>query len=894
MRKPLERAVAIGILLASLFIVRASQAETIQSATLVMTSPATCPSPGCAAGQRLNLRSAYQLSPSATNVQVCIYTPLNWGVNEISINPTGLYTGYLYQPDTAICSSLDNYKLAGGAITSLPAYQVADGLDFAFRIGSSVTSNGLVFIRILQQISAAWTQTDETFLALTVASTANTVYVANDSATCSTNAPCYVNSGDDQPDGIGTGLKDAIDSAAQPVTINILGNYLIKSNTILIDKPHILQGLNDAKITYSGSDCSQAMLKVAAGATIRDLTINDGVCSSPSRDLILSESPYDVLIQSNDLVNGKDAVSIADNSGNLTLQFNQIQNNSDHGVIRAQGEAPGRVYAVANNIINNGIQANCYDHGKMEHNFWGFGISPQAAAELCDVTEGKQLGAPIQVRSGAPGVDAELVTVSENMAYSFNHRIGYQRSADGADFKMVIVNHGFGSPENVPFTGGLPGSLIPCSNYYDIFLAEGEAPTGSLTLAFRYDLSNGCTNTIESASYCGSNNPAVYPLWWYDPLGVVTSDWDTTGQNPQSNGEAGQETSCHPSNKEIRVVIDASGRPGLSHDLNFTPFVVGLPLTSSAVVITRFVAISGDASASVQWTTASEVNTRGFYVQRKQSDGNFSRVSGEIPHLGSGVSGASYEFIDSGLSNGTTYYYRLEIISTSGESSFTNIISVVPGLPTATMTATMTGTPTATTTGTITISPTPSPTGPTPTPTFTRTITPTRTATATRIPTRTRTPVRYSTYFVYRSPTRVPSRTPFPTRTATSMFITGTPGLIQTGYPPEVTLTPSGTITSALLSSSTVGGIATGYPGEATLASSSTDVVATSSVAPIPTLAPTDSPGAGKGVARFTNFSRRYWPYLLGLLGLEIVALAIAACILHRKGLLTFPLLKKK
>jgi len=894
MRKLLGR-LATGVFILLTFIgIKASQAQTIQVASLTMVSPGTCPVAGCAAGQRLNMRGTFTIGdydPTISpHVQICIYTPASWAATDLQIGANGLITGAAYQPGTAGCTSAlpGGYTLLGGAAATFTDAFFGDSLDFAFRISStaSTTPNGTALIRIHEHTAQdVWTQTDQAFVLLPVIATGNPIYVANDAAACGSNSPCYINSGDDLVDGIGTGLKDAIDShpADSKATISILGNYQIKSNPVLLDKPHTLHGIGDARVTYSGSLCTQPILKITAGATIRDLTISDGACAATSRDLLQINSPADVLIVSNDLIDGKDAVSMADNTGNLILQFNQIQNNTGYGVFRAQGSSTGSITAIANNINNNrsGAQVDCASKGKAEHNFWGFGANLSTAVNLCTVTEGKQLGAPGLPRVGAAGIDGQRVTVGESMAYSFNDRVGYQRSSNGNDFEMFIVNHGSGSPENVPFIGGLPGSLIPCSSYWDVFLGEGAAPSPSqsLTLAFRYDQNAYCANTIQTASYCGGNDPALYPLWWYDPKYNVTSGWDTTGENPKgsgANGANGQETSCNIPQKEIRVIIDTSGRPGLSTDLNFTPFVVGLPPTSSSVVITRFTAISGDASASVQWTTASEVNTRGFYVLRSlQSDSGFTRVSGEIPRLGTGVGGANYEYNDSGLTNGTTYYYRLEIVSSSGESSFSNVISVIPGTPTIT--------PTATFTGTITITPT----GPTPTHTLTRTITPTRTPTATRIPTRTHTPVRQSTYFTYRSPTPVPSRTAFPTRTKPFQTASATPSSTLHDYP----VAPGG---GSMDLSATPLEPETGYPGEGTQIETTISVTTTSVVAATPTLSKPIAPNSGKGIARLINFSRKYWPYFLGFLALEIVGLVVAGFVLRRKGWLTFPLLKKK
>jgi hypothetical protein len=49
--------------------------------------------------------------------------------------------------------------------------------------------------------------------------------------------------------GIGTGLKDAIDAAIAPATITLLGNVNIKQNTVLLDQPITLTGSSSSRLT---------------------------------------------------------------------------------------------------------------------------------------------------------------------------------------------------------------------------------------------------------------------------------------------------------------------------------------------------------------------------------------------------------------------------------------------------------------------------------------------------------------------------------------------------------------------------------------------------------------------------------------------------------------------
>ena len=965
-RRPLQSAGIIRRVLAVLavfFILslpQSTRAQTIQSTSLTLQAPAACPPAGCAAGQTLNVRASFDLTaylpPPGANVQVCIYTPINWSATDLRIGLTGGVTGNPYQMGITNCSAPPTgYNLLGGVQTTLAVGAFGDWLDFSFRIGNTATAGGSVLTRVLERTAGGWQQTSQAFLGISVTATADVVYVANDAAACGASSPCYINSGEDLPGGLGTGLKDAIDShplPGQPATILITGNYLIKNNAVLVDKPHIIQGVNDARITYLGTFCSQPMLRITAGATLRDLTINDGTCSSTSRSLVQVESPQTVSLISNDLTGGQDAVRILDNNGDVILQFNHITGNSGYAIWREAGAGSGKVQAVANNFYANrsGFQVECSNKGRVDHNFWGFGVDPLTAISQCTFTVGKRLGAPALPRSNAPGVTAEKVTVTSTKTYTSDGKVAFQHAPSDSDFDLFIVNHGSGSPDNVPFTGGMPGSLTACSNYYDIFLASDVTlPPSLLDLFFRYDSSTGCTATIESTAYCGSNDPALIPLWWYDPAANITDGWDTTAQNPAGSGAAGatgQTTVCNPVLKEIQVSIDSSGRPNSTDDLNFTPFVVGLLPLPSSVIFSQFTAIAGNTQAAVQWTTVSEVNTSGFYLLRSQSEsGGFSRVSPFIPRRGSGIGGAFYEVVDSGLTNGTTYYYRLEIISTTQESSFSGVIRVVPQQATPTSTVTSTPTPSSSPTPTATATSTPTPTDTatssatptatgtqftstptvsptatltlTPTITLTGTITPTRTITFTLIPTRTRTrtPVIYPTVD-YRSPTLPPTRTRFPTRTFTPFG--GTPGTgtpTLEGYPapqgtgsitPNLTTSPQPTFPPG--SGYPIGeGTPTlptgeGYPpppepnetrstsGVETPSPQSTAWTATASATGSPTLPPPEGPKPPLAI----SFMKEYWQYFLGALIAEILIVAAAGFYLYRKGLLRFPLLRNK
>jgi hypothetical protein len=168
----------------------------------------------------------------------------------------------------------------------------------------------------------------------------------------------------------------------------------------------------------------------------------------------------------------------------------------------------------------------------------------------------------------------------------------------------------------------------------------------------------------------------------------------------------------------------------------------------AAVDLAYFTAYPLDNEIVIEWETATELDNAGFYVTRNTVNQPipFPEVSDFIPAEGSGVIGAQYEYFDEDVSEGVTYYYKLEIIDTSNNVDYSEVVSATFGLAAATPTTT-----------------------------------PTVTNTPSRTPTRTNTPDR----------SRTPTRTPIPTRTSSPSPPTFTP----THFTDTPTTTPSSTIT---------------------------------------------------------------------------------------------------
>jgi hypothetical protein len=74
---------------------------------------------------------------------------------------------------------------------------------------------------------------------------------------------------------------------------------------------------------------------------------------------------------------------------------------------------------------------------------------------------------------------------------------------------------------------------------------------------------------------------------------------------------------------------------------------------------------------TVEWSTASELNTAGFNVLRSDNpNGPFIRLNAEIiPSSPDPLVGGSYVYTDTNVTPGQTYYYQLEEVEFGGGTS---------------------------------------------------------------------------------------------------------------------------------------------------------------------------------------------------------------------------------
>ena len=98
------------------------------------------------------------------------------------------------------------------------------------------------------------------------------------------------------------------------------------------------------------------------------------------------------------------------------------------------------------------------------------------------------------------------------------------------------------------------------------------------------------------------------------------------------------------------------------------------------VELASFTATSGDQMVRLSWETRSERNNLGFDIYRQVEDGQFLRVNFErIPGAGNSEDVHAYVYVDRGLTNGTTYYYKIADLDFDGHIRMHDmVISATP------------------------------------------------------------------------------------------------------------------------------------------------------------------------------------------------------------------------
>ena len=323
---------------------------------------------------------------------------------------------------------------------------------------------------------------------------------------------------------------------------------------------------------------------------------------------------------------------VAISDGFTTVEWMEVRN----GAASADGIAVNTVgkVVVRNNLV---------------HNLGDRGIQVHGAAVIRDVDIYDNV-----VYRAFRGIFVEDAVAASSTIRIMNNTVYASSSAGAAGIGAVAPG------------GGTPVTLrnnISHSN------AGGDFGVPSLNPASSHNLAGDATGIAHSPAGGGIDS---VPLTGAGGVNFFDTNPGTENlhiQNSSRAKDAGADLSCF-----LTYDIDGMAR--------VTPWDIGADDASvtTAVVLQSFAATPLDGAVELAWQTASELSNLGFHLYRSAAEsGPYVQITTSlVPGLGSSAVGARYSYLDAGLTNGATFYYKLQDVEATGRTELHGPVSATP------------------------------------------------------------------------------------------------------------------------------------------------------------------------------------------------------------------------
>jgi hypothetical protein len=236
-----------------------------------------------------------------------------------------------------------------------------------------------------------------------------------------------------------------------------------------------------------------------------------------------------------------------------------------------------------------------------------------------------------------------------------------------------------------PITFNVNAPSNSTGHYFWVKMLSGDANTGSSTLTGGIDKVS--TLRYYEAGYLQNNgSAAAEPVFRISPTyttddGVLAGNMDLRVAYSSDNratwtGIGPVDHMTDLTNVPTAIASDSLD-PNLSVATGTSIFVALANATggvnSIPVELTSFTLISDNGLVTLNWSTATELNNKGFEIERSIDNSVFQTI-GFISGHGTTTEAKNYSFVDDGISTGT-YYYRLKQIDFDGSVTYSHVIS---------------------------------------------------------------------------------------------------------------------------------------------------------------------------------------------------------------------------
>jgi ELWxxDGT repeat protein len=215
----------------------------------------------------------------------------------------------------------------------------------------------------------------------------------------------------------------------------------------------------------------------------------------------------------------------------------------------------------------------------------------------------------------------------------------------------------------------------------ELWISDGTA--GGTGIVKDINTTGDGIDSSNTGSYLYTSSTFFFPatdgthgneLWKTDGTSAGTSMVKDINISPTVGANSDPDLSLVFNNKVVFTATD--GDDPDQRDL----FVVDGSFTPLPVKLTDFTVTLKTSDALLAWSTAQELNTKNFTIQRSYDAQHFDNI-GTVQASGNTSSRHAYSFIDAGIVNSgkSIVYYRLLATDKDGKSENSNIISLKLG-----------------------------------------------------------------------------------------------------------------------------------------------------------------------------------------------------------------------
>lgn len=259
-----------------------------------------------------------------------------------------------------------------------------------------------------------------------------------------------------------------------------------------------------------------------------------------------------------------------------------------------------------------------------------------------------------------PKYNLRFVVNANAQSNGGNFDVLIQINAEDTAFNLGSSNLSFNYNKN-----GLENPVLLATHN---FTNNGTDPYSALAFTRNTGQGLGSVDIVYTGTPGVTPGTMVETIFWTDVATIrftisdtnSTSDlvWRSEATNPQ------------PVNPNPLIVNNDNGDK-VTQGSEMETLNVPLP-----VEFISFTAIVDGFNSKLNWSTASEFNNQGFYIERSSGDRNWETI-GFVEGKGNSVNISQYEFIDYNVFNSknlsSTYYYKLRQIDYDGNFDYSNI-----------------------------------------------------------------------------------------------------------------------------------------------------------------------------------------------------------------------------